>query len=318
MKKSLIIELFIFIVLLAALGFVGAKFIKHTFDIGTTYHVSFHDIYGIEIGSPVRILGVDIGHVTKIQSSYDEIFVDFVVTNDKVKIPQGTRATIEFFGLAGSRSIELTPPNGKTDGQGVITGDPIRLGDALAIMSKFARAMMVSVGGLYEFAKNRTQGQVEETTAKFLTTTKKTNIALNNVTSTIEEGGAKLHKSFEGTTKGMTRVYDDAEKLNVSHVFNIGRYAANVTKQSLIKFHRSVKDFNKSAEACTNSVSHACNKINNIKVKIEDVDGLYKAFDGLDDALNSFDKSLTQENLDKVYDMMDRVRIFSENLKNEI
>ncbi len=318
MKKSLIIELFIFLILTTALGFVGAKFIKHTFDIGTTYHVTFHDIYGIEIGSPVRILGVDIGHVTKIQSAYDEIFVDFVVTNDKVKIPQGTHATIEFFGLAGSRSIELTPPNGKTDEQGVVTNDPIRIGDALSIMSKFARAMMVSVGGLYEFAKNRTQGQVEETTAKFLTTTKNTNIALDNITSTIEDGGAKLHKSFEGTTKGMKRVCDDAEKLNVAHLFNIGRYTANVTKHSLIRFHRKVKDFNKKAKTCTNGVDYACATIANVKVKVEDVDGLYKAFDGLDDALNSFDKSLTQENLDKVYDMMDKVRIFSENLKDKI
>ena len=305
-------------VLVVALCFVGAKVIKHTFDIGTTYHIAFHDIYGIEIGSPVRILGVDIGHVTKIQNDYDEIFVDFVVTNEKVKIPQGTHATIEFFGLAGSRSIELTPPTGPTQEYGVVTDDPIRIGDALSIMSKFARAMMVSVGGLYEFAKNRTQDQVEATTSKFLTTTKNTNIALNNVTSTIEEGGAKLHKSFEGTTKGMSRVNSDIQTLNVSHLFNVGRYTANLTKYSLIKFHRNIKDFNKKAKECTNSANYVCQKVANVKVKAEGLDGLYKAFDGLDDALNSLDKKLTQENLDKVYDMMDKVRIFSENIKNEI
>ena len=80
--------------LLSILGFLGLKIFRNAFDIGTTYHVAFHDIDSIVIGSPVRILGVGIGHVTKIQTDYDKIFVDFVVTNDSVKLPQGTKATI--------------------------------------------------------------------------------------------------------------------------------------------------------------------------------------------------------------------------------
>ena len=318
MKKSLIVELFIFAILTTMLVVVGTKVVKHTFDIGTTYHLAFKDIDGIVIGSPVRILGVDIGHVTKIQSNFDEIYIDFVVTHDKVKIPQGTKATIEFFGLAGSRSIELTPPDSKTNAQGILIEAPIRIGDAFDIMAQFARAMMVSVGGLYEFAKNRTQREVEMTTAAFLNNTNNADDSIENLTNIIQQGGAKVHKSFEGTTKGMTRVYDEAQMLNVSRNINVAKYATNLTKRSLIKFHRKIKDFNKYSEISTNNVNYACKKIEGIGEKVKQLDGLHNAFVNLDSALCTLDKNLSQENLDKVYDSMDYVRILSENLKDKI
>ena len=55
-------------------------------------------------------------------------------TNDKIKLPQGTKATIEFFGIAGSRSIELTPLDKNSNEKGIVVRDPIRIGDAFAIM----------------------------------------------------------------------------------------------------------------------------------------------------------------------------------------
>ena len=62
----------IFAILILTLAIFGVKLFKNTFDIGKTYTISFQDINGIEIGSPVRILGVDVGHVTKIKNDFDE------------------------------------------------------------------------------------------------------------------------------------------------------------------------------------------------------------------------------------------------------
>ena len=45
-----------------------------------------------------------------------------------MKIPNGTVARVEFYGLGGSKSIELMPPDGSCD-VGILTGDTIRLND---------------------------------------------------------------------------------------------------------------------------------------------------------------------------------------------
>lgn len=318
MKRTLILEIILFIFLIILLLFLGAKIFKRTFDIGTTYHVSFSDIDGIVIGSPVRILGVDVGHVTKIKTAYDEIFVDFAITDSKVKLPQGTQATIEFFGLAGSRSIELTPPNGQIQGQGIIVKPPIRIGDAFDIMGEFLKATMVSIGGLYEFAKDKTLTEVERQTAALVKGTIEADDRVVELTSVIEKGGANVHKSFVGTTKGMTRVYNETTALNPSENVNTARFAINALKRTLIKMHRAVKGFNINAEQISIVASEANIKVVEGYNQIQNMDFLYNALSDLDKAMIEFEKNLTQENLDKIYNLLDDIQVTTQKIECEL
>ena len=305
MKKSLIIEFVIFIVLSVLLVGTGSRIIKHTFDIGQTYHIAFSDIDSIVIGSPVRILGVDIGHVTKIQTDYDKIFVDFVVTDSNVKLPQGTKATIEFFGLAGSRSIELTPPNSKTDAQGILVTPPIRIGDAFDIMGEFLKATMASIAGLAEFSKGKTLAEVENQTASFVKATIDADDKVVALTSTIEKGGAKLHESFLGTTKGMTRLYNETAALNAAENVNRVKASINGFKRYLKRTQRQIRHFNEEAEKYSAAANYACHKISSAYNQIDNIEGLYLAFEGLEVAMKELDKNLSQESLDKVYDLFE-------------
>ncbi len=75
------------------------------------YQIFLHDVDGLIVGSPVRMMGVEVGHVTKIRPFNNETYVKFILTNPDVSIPQGTRVTVEFSGLAGSKSLELYLPN---------------------------------------------------------------------------------------------------------------------------------------------------------------------------------------------------------------
>ncbi len=76
-----------------------------------SYHVFFSDTNGIRNGSPVKIMGNEIGYVSNVKViNNDEIFISFVLTNPKISIPAGTIANIESTGLVGSRSLELYPP----------------------------------------------------------------------------------------------------------------------------------------------------------------------------------------------------------------
>lgn len=318
MKKSLIAELILFVALLSILGLLGTKILKHTLDIGTTYHVAFHDIDSVVIGSPVRILGVDIGHVTKIQTGYDKIYIDFVVTNEKVKLPPGTHATIEFFGIAGSRSIELTPPKKGSTEQGIIVRDPIRIGDAFSIMEEFLRATMASIAGVYQFAKNRTQNDALRDTASMLNATNETDDKIAGITNVIQQGGANLHRSFLGTTKGMTRVYDETKVFNFGENVNRAKYGVRMAGRSLRKSHRTIKELNKNMEHDIEELNSQYQKMQNIKEKVQSIDEIDASFEKFSSALEKFDKNMTQENLDKVYDSFENIKEQSAKLEKRI
>ena len=103
------------------------------------YQIFLQDVDGLIVGSPVRMMGIEIGHVTKIKPTNDEMYVKFVITNPDVYIPQGTFVTVEFFGMAGSKSLELYLPNDKSiidKSTPLITANPPkRLHDALGLLN---------------------------------------------------------------------------------------------------------------------------------------------------------------------------------------
>ena len=72
------------------------------------------DVDGLIVGSPVRAMGIEVGHVTKIKPVKDEVFIKFIITDKDVKLPQGTVVTVEFRGMAGSKSLELYLPDETT------------------------------------------------------------------------------------------------------------------------------------------------------------------------------------------------------------
>jgi len=314
MKKSHLIEITIFLILILILAIFGIKLFKNTFDIGKTYTVSFQDINGIEVGSPVRILGVDIGHVTKIDNDFDTIDIDFVISNPKVKIPDGTKATIASFGIAGSRSLELTPPTGNTYTKGIVIEEPYRLGDAFEIMEKFMEAAMASVSGLYEFAKGKSQNDVSDITNKFLITTNSADDKVEAFTSKIEKGGAKLHESFVGTTKGMTRTTNEIENLNISQNYNKGRYVVNLSKRILLKAHRKLTAFNENSEIYAQSAISILKKAATFSEKIKKIDKLFTALDDMDETVKKLEENAGKENLEKFSQTIKDAKEATENL----
>ena len=76
-----------------------------------SYQIFLQDVDGLIVGSPVRMMGVEVGHVAKIKPLKDNVYVKFILTNPDVYIPQGTAVTVEFTGLAGSKSLEIYLPN---------------------------------------------------------------------------------------------------------------------------------------------------------------------------------------------------------------
>lgn len=118
----------------SSLGFIFKE--KHNEN---DYQIFLQDVDGLIVGSPVRIMGIEVGHVTKIKPTKDEVYVKFIITNPEVYVPQGTSVTVEFSGMAGSKSLELYPPE---KGDYIDSSTPLmtinppkRLHDALGLLN---------------------------------------------------------------------------------------------------------------------------------------------------------------------------------------
>ena len=100
-----------------------------------TYRIFMQDVDGLIEGSSVRMMGVPIGYIKTINIVQDEVYVKFVVTDKDIEIPQGAIATVEFNGMAGSKSLEIYSPDSvsKASGKLITIKKTNRLGAALGL-----------------------------------------------------------------------------------------------------------------------------------------------------------------------------------------
>lgn len=126
------------VVILIIVAFTSLNSIYKSKNDENDYQVFLPDVDGLITGSPVKMMGVQVGHVVKIKPVKNEVYVNFVITNPDVHIPQGSEITVEFSGMAGSKSLELYPPkkgNYIDDNTPIVTvNPPKRLHDALSLL----------------------------------------------------------------------------------------------------------------------------------------------------------------------------------------
>lgn len=100
------------------------------------YQIFMQDADGLIVGSPVKFLGIQIGHVTKIQiisSDVSDIYVKFIITQKDLTLPTGAIATVEGSGLGGSKALEIYPPQNKQSDKIIETKDSTRLGKVMSL-----------------------------------------------------------------------------------------------------------------------------------------------------------------------------------------
>ena len=213
MKKPLVIEILIWIsILLIIIGFGVFAYIK-TFVEPNVYVIQFKDIDGITKGSPVRFMGINVGYVRKLKYKNKHIDVQILVTKKGMEIPNGTLARVEFYGLGGSKSIELMPPETSCD-VGILTGNTIRLND----VAHEAISLVEIIEMIEKYVKNINQKGVE----KLLLEMKSINDdKIKNVGNELENIEGGVSGKFEAVkekqhemTKKIKDVNNNVEKLN--------------------------------------------------------------------------------------------------------
>ena len=145
------IELFIWFLILAL--FIGSIIFynKYSHENHSRYQIFLQDVDGIIVGSPVKMLGIPVGYVKHINFVNDTVFVDFIIDKKGVEIPNGSKITVEFSGLGGSKSLEIYPPTEKYDSDTppLIIQQPRRLGASLSLLNS-----MINKIGLIIFRCN--------------------------------------------------------------------------------------------------------------------------------------------------------------------
>lgn len=115
-----------------------------------TYYLFFDDVEGLVKGSPVRLMGINIGYIRDIKIFDNKVFVSFLVTKDNVKIPNMATASIEFYGLGGSTSLELNPSTSSESSsrEAIIPSKSYRVQDFWDGQKLVANVMIDIYGGI--------------------------------------------------------------------------------------------------------------------------------------------------------------------------
>ena len=203
MKKEVIAEILILVCIFGAaiLGF--GLFNHYKFEKPNTYNILFKDIDSIVKGSPVRFMGMNVGHVVKLKRKDKYIICKIRITKENVKLPDMTRAKVAFNGLGGSKSIELLPPTtNDPEIKGIIAAESMIINDlagmvkdlvdVAVIINDFVQAIdpvMVSVT-LKEFSNpeiiNRVDSDMEKIIKLQNGVNKKTDDTINKEESAVE------------------------------------------------------------------------------------------------------------------------------------
>jgi ABC-type transporter Mla subunit MlaD len=124
---------------------------------GQRITLPFHDASAIIVGSPVRMMGLEIGYVSNIQVRNDHIDVTIQTNPDSVPLPSGTTFTILFTGLGGSESIEaalpedVKPKDLKSDKPVYLVNEPIRLNKVLKTSTDVTQALQQGAENIADF-----------------------------------------------------------------------------------------------------------------------------------------------------------------------
>ena len=213
MKSQILAEIFIWTVIFGVI-FTGAIFIySKIFIEPNLYNIKFKDIDGITNGSPVRFMGMNIGYVRKLTSEAKHINVQIVVTKKDMKIPNGTVARVEFYGLGGSKSIELMPPDGSCN-VGILTDSTIRIND----VAREVISIVEIIEGIESYVKGFNKSATEnilDTVKKFKDTSfKNANSQMNDFEKTQEEKIEKIRIKEKELKDKIEKVNESAQKIN--------------------------------------------------------------------------------------------------------
>ena len=156
MKKEHIIEILILLLILTLICTGIFLFQKNHFKTHT-YKLDFEDVDGIIKGSPVKFMGVIVGHVSDLKYKDKQIIANILITKKEIDIPKCYSAKVEFTGIVGSKSIEIMPPVDTNCEEDIISYNPLRINEFFNSIQIYNRALEGIDNGLKKFSNENAE-----------------------------------------------------------------------------------------------------------------------------------------------------------------
>lgn len=211
---------------------------------GYEINVIFDYVSGLEIGSPVRVSGVRIGEVKKIEILYENIPKVMVKLkiNPNVKIAKGSRITIRTLGIIGEKYIEITPSNKKEfieKGEIVEGENPLSIERIANIGEEIAENLNKILSDLREITEDKS---FKQNIKEFTKDSKITIVKINSLVDEISQTNKSLKNFIE---KNSPQIEDFIK--NTNEFFVSG-------KEEIEKTTKDIRDFLKIKDKAENAI----------------------------------------------------------------
>ena len=201
-KSLLLLEVVIWFLLLGGLVCIGAGIINHNIKSRQYYHIVFKDVDGVMVGSPVRLMGIQVGYVTEVKPVSDEVNVAFAVTNSDVIIPKGSSVNIQFTGLAGSKSLEIIPSKSGTKTEKFFTvSQPVRINSLMEVQKTISESIISCASNLLHFMGTQSPETLRNTIKISTKTTKEHISNVDNISELLQESNQHILTSSKDYVK---------------------------------------------------------------------------------------------------------------------
>lgn len=265
--------------------------------INKEYSLKLEDANGLEIGSPVKVLGVHAGYVEDIKLKEDEVEIKFLITRGKINFPQCSKASVLSSSLGGSRYLNIESPDnnfscGDKTFYVVKTFKPSRKND-----EKISEAVVLGMEGVASIieltalpedkAKAKNSEKTQFLKNDIIDLNKKINITSSSFRKNIvfaKEDLRKIDKSTENlaklsnldiSAKNINKVRDISDKTETLSK-DFSNKKIKQTNEKIVVFDKNVKTVTnihlvRFIKEFSNSVELINKKINDVKASQEDL-----------------------------------------------
>jgi len=224
--QNIRLGIFITISVSVLLLLVGYYTTRQFFKKTDTYYVVFHDlsVSGLEIGSPVKYLGINVGSISNI--TIDEKNVQDIILELALKpstpVKEDTRADIITLGITGLKSIEIRA--GSNDADPLPVGGYINAGSSMAeeITGKaevIAQKAERVLNNLQLFTDPENLSKITDLANQLSSLTRQTERTILGIDSLIAENRSTIKLSIDNVADASSNLKNSTEKLNSTVLF---------------------------------------------------------------------------------------------------
>jgi phospholipid/cholesterol/gamma-HCH transport system substrate-binding protein len=261
----------IVILALVMLGLVMSQlsYWKHR-EVGVPYYVVFTNVGGLQVGSPVRKAGVDIGRVTKIQIiGRDEKIKELI---DKVKVTifvynkNEVLTKTSLFNISstfmGDKWLEILPRDGEVLKVGEMAQgkSPVTLDDLIVKSEETLKELKTAVDNFNNLVGDaKVQKDLKDTVAN-----------VRSISGNLKTASAKINTTIDRLSGRMVAVVDQAHSVMNDVDFQVKKVGGDVSafsgtlKRMALKNEKSLNDMVSNLNETSHNLNASMKAIKNL------------------------------------------------------